>query len=106
MDSGGKRTQARRRLRATALAARGEVDPLTIQEKVGSLVDAWCDRRALHPLRLILRGYPLVSGPTDDWAALLDSLSDVRAMCQSELPEAERRQVEACIVATEPLVYR
>lgn len=72
---------------------------------IGSLVDAWCDRRALGPLRLILRGYPLDNALTDGWMELLQSLYDVRASCRT-LPEAERGQLEACIVAVEQAVHR
>lgn len=82
------------------------MDALAIQKSVGALVGAWCDRRALRPLRLVLQGYPIVSGLTDDWATLLQSLSDVRALCHDELSEAEMREVEACIRAVEPIVHR
>jgi hypothetical protein len=50
-----------------------------IVEEVEKLVGGWCDRRSLRALRAILSGWPLSSGPTDDWGNLLDALEKVRA---------------------------
>ena len=44
-----------------------------------SLVDAWCDRRDLTLLRVILSGYPMVSGLTDGWGELARALKTIRA---------------------------
>jgi type VI protein secretion system component VasF len=75
-------------------------------ETVASLVDAWCERRALAPLGLVLQAYPLSNPLTDGWAALLNALRDVRAFCDDALLDSERQQIEACIVAVEQVVYR
>ena len=34
------------------------------------LIDAWCDRRKLPVLRVILQAYPLATGLTDEWEEL------------------------------------
>jgi hypothetical protein len=88
------------------LAARGEMDSETFFETLASLIDAWCDRRALNPLRLILPAYPMASGLTDSWEILLQALYDIRAFCRESLPEAEMQQVEACIIAAEQALAR
>jgi hypothetical protein len=62
------------------------------------LVDQWCERRALNPLRRILPAYPLTNNLTDGWHMLYDALRDVRACCRDELGAAERRQLGEAIV--------
>lgn len=70
------------------------------------LVEGWCDRRCLKALRAILRGYPLSSPFTDGWGDLLAALQDVRAFAQSELTDAERTTVDACIRAVDAALHR
>ena len=53
------------------------------------LIDAWCERRALRPLRLLLRAYPGPIVHTDQFFALLDAVKDVKGLCRSELPKEE-----------------
>lgn len=43
---------------------------------VESLIDAWCSRRALAQLRILLPAYP-PNGLTDGWATLHDALLDL-----------------------------
>jgi hypothetical protein len=62
------------------------------------LVDQWCERRALNPLRRILPAYPLTSNLTDGWHMLYDALRDVRAFCCDELSAAEQKQLAEAIV--------
>ncbi|MFI5127655.1 MAG: hypothetical protein ACHQJX_12585 [Candidatus Acidiferrales bacterium] len=64
---------------------------------IRGLVDAWCDRRCLVALRLILRGYPLGSPLGDGWGQLLVALQDVRASARGELTEAECATADDCI---------
>ena len=80
--------------------------PTEVIEVVGTLVDRWCDRHALAPLRHIVRAYPLISGLTDEWAELLVALENIRAFCRDELPPREEDEVERCISAIQRLVYR
>jgi hypothetical protein len=71
-----------------------------------SLVEAWCDRRALQALRHILRGYPLTSPLTDGWAELMSALKDVRAFAREEITVEELRTVDECVRVVERAVYR
>lgn len=73
---------------------------------IQKLIDAWCDRRCLHALRAILRGYPLISPLTDGWGELLIALQNVRAFARNETTEAERATLEECIRAVDRVVHR
>jgi hypothetical protein len=73
---------------------------------VERLVFAWCDRRCFRALRAILQGWPLTSGLTDDWGALLDALERVRAFAGDELADSERPVVEDLIHEVEKIVRR
>jgi hypothetical protein len=71
---------------------------LTVFATVDSLIDAWCERRALKPLRYILQGYPLGSGLTDDWHQFKEALENVRAFCRDDLTREEAREIGRAIV--------
>lgn len=73
---------------------------------IRDLVDAWCDRRCLVALRLILQGYPLGSPLGDGWGQLLVALQDVRASARGELTEAERVTVDDCIRTVDNALHR
>jgi hypothetical protein len=62
------------------------------------LIDLWCERRDLNPLRRILPAYPLTNKLTDGWRMLYDALRDVRAFCRDELSAAEQQQLGDAIV--------
>jgi hypothetical protein len=70
------------------------------------VIDAWCDRRALRPLSLILGPYLAFDGLTDTWGKLLTALKTVSAHCQKDISEAELDRVRDLIRAAEPVVYR
>jgi hypothetical protein len=72
---------------ATKLQDRGWVaeDPNVITEL---LVDRWCERRALRPLRQILEAWPN-PGLTDGYGALRDALARVRSLARDDLDDAE-----------------
>lgn len=74
--------------------------------KIDKLIDGWCERRALKPLRFVLRSYPLCSGLTDEWGALLESLKDIKGLCGSELTSAEKKTLVEVINAVDDAVYR
>ena len=75
-------------------------------QAVQTLVDAWCDRRALRALRHILSGYPLASPLTDGWAELMTALKDVRAFARAEVTPEELRMVDECVRAIGRVVQR
>ena len=59
------------------------------EEKLKLLVEAWCDRRELVPLRRILNGRAAINGLTDGWEALHDELRTIRAQNKDSLSENE-----------------
>ena len=78
----------------------------SLLESVAALVDSWCERRCLLALKIILQGYPLSSGLTDDWGSLLKALEDVRAFARDELTEEETKIVGELIGFVSRIVYR
>ncbi len=54
-----------------------------------TLIDHWCERRALRPLQRLLRVYPGVFAHADQRFALLDALKDVRDLCRKDLTAEE-----------------
>jgi hypothetical protein len=70
---------------------------MTLYEKLDWLIDQWCDRRALHPLRFLLSVYPCALVHTDDYFQLLDKLKDVKGLCRNELTQEELGHVISAI---------
>ena len=54
------------------------------------LIDRWCERRALGPLRVVLAGYPLVTGLSDEWATLDATIRNLKGLAPDALPPEER----------------
>jgi hypothetical protein len=71
-----------------------------------SLIDAWCDRRCLSPLRHILAAYPMVSGLTDEWGELAIALENVRAFSRDQITGSELQSLEEAIVFARRVVGR
>ena len=68
------------------------------------LIGAWCDRRDLRPLALLLPAYTSNAGLTDDWARLMEALYDLRS--RGRLPQDEQAEVERLVPIVEHMVYR
>ncbi len=64
------------------------------------LIEAWCDRRELVPLKEILPGYLALNGLTDGWIHFYEVLSNLRAY-YSSLPEAEVEMLRDIRVQTQ-----
>jgi hypothetical protein len=64
---------------------------------LNSLVDGWCERRALAPLARILVAYPLSTGLSDETHQLWQALRNVRGLSDTELLPLERAQVEEAL---------
>jgi hypothetical protein len=73
---------------------------------VDTLIDAWCERRALLPLRILLPAWPPVSGLIDDWQRLTETLRHVRAMTGKSLPDSEQKQLNLLIAAADQVTNR
>ena len=63
-----------------------------------SLVAAWCERRALDPLRYILQGYPPASHLTDELHRLLEAMKDVRGLSRASITEDEYRELTRAMI--------
>ena len=59
-----------------------------------TLIDAWCERRALRPLGYLLRAYPGILAHTDQQFQLLDALKDVKGLCRDDLTPEELQMVK------------
>jgi hypothetical protein len=67
-----------------------EFEPFKI---VDHLINAWCERRALRPLRYLLDAYPGILAHTDQQFELVEALKKVKALCRDDLTKEERRLV-------------
>jgi hypothetical protein len=56
-----------------------------IAASINMLIDGWCERRALSPLRKILGGWPPPNGFSDEWRQVWAALRLVRAMDRADL---------------------
>jgi hypothetical protein len=57
------------------------------------LIDRWCERRALKPLRLVLAGYPPAPALTDEWADLYAAIRNLKGLPADALTPEERAGV-------------
>ena len=74
---------------------KGESVPATAADftaRVSTLIDHWCERRALGPLREILQAWPQHMGLTDEWGELYGRLHRIAGLGH-DLPPAERDEV-------------
>jgi hypothetical protein len=70
------------------------------------LIDGWCERRALNPLRHILSAYPLSMGLSDEWHKLDEALKDTRALCKDELGVDEKEKLNRAILLVQSVLDR
>ncbi len=69
---------------------------MDICQTLDTLIDRWCERRALRPLQFLFRAYPGVLAHTDQKFELLSALKDVKGLCRAELtPEELTMLIEA-----------
>ena len=74
---------------------------------IDRLIDAWCERRALAPLRHILGAYPLPPlALTDSWGQLYDALKDISITCKPTLPREEWEQVKELMRQVDAIIHR
>jgi hypothetical protein len=75
---------------------------------ISGLVDAWCERRALGALRIVLSAWwppPMGYALTDDWERLRSGLRHVRAMEKERMTEEERNQLNRAIAMTDQALH-
>jgi hypothetical protein len=68
---------------------------------INGLIDSWCGRRDLNPLRIMLPAWPMPMGLTDNWEDLRAALRHLRAMCRDSLPAPEIEQMGRAISLVE-----
>ena len=82
------------------------MESIEYENKQEYLIDRWCARKQLKPLRLILNGRSGLNGLTDGWEAMLSDLKSIRAECKAELVKDEFDTLVELIHATEDLLGR
>jgi len=66
-----------------------------------TLIDGWCERRAIRPLQRLLPAYPATLAHTDQKHELREALRDVKGLCRADLTEGELRMLIDVINALE-----
>jgi hypothetical protein len=79
--------------------------PETLSRTLDRLIDGWCERRSLAPLRLVLPWWPLSSPLTDAWGDLLTALKQVELLPDSDLTDTKRAEVGDARRFVERVVY-
>ena len=74
-------------------------EAIEIFTTLDELIDRWCERRALGPLRIILRAYTLSNNLTDGWQQLYDAVRDIRYLCKTCLTDDEQQKIGQLIIA-------
>ena len=64
---------------------------MNVTETLDTLIDRWCERRALRPLQYILQAYPAALAHTDQKFQLLEAMKNVKGLCRKDLTEEELR---------------
>ena len=78
---------------------------MDICHTLDTLIDCWCERRALRPLQLLFRAYPGPLLHTDQKFELLDAMKDVKGLCRAELPEDELRMLIEAVQSLEDSLH-
>lgn len=80
-------------------------DRRRFEKIMDELIDAWCERRALKPLRIILPSWPFGIGLTDDWHRIREALRHTPAMARDVLTAGELDQLNQLIAAVDQALY-
>ncbi len=65
------------------------MDAIQLGEKIHFLIDRWCERRELQPLRRLPNGQASINGLTDGWIEMRDELRTIRAKDKAVLKNDE-----------------
>ena len=79
---------------------------MDFDNELALLIDAWCERRQLTLLSVILRTYPRVSGHTDEWAEVVGALKTIRVQHSGLLAPGELEKIVALQHHGEAIVHR
>ena len=75
-------------------------------DRLKSLADRWCERRALKPLSCFLPSYLALNGLTDGYAALAEGIRDTLVFAKEEITENEMTELRSLLANTESAIYR
>jgi hypothetical protein len=56
-----------------------------IRTAISTLIDGWCERRALRPLAIILPVWPPPNNFSEDWQYVWAAMKHLRAICRDDL---------------------
>ena len=70
-----------------------------------ALIDGWCGRRSIAPLRVLLPFWPLHSPLTDGWGDLLTALKKIELLPENEVTHEERERLVDARRFVEHVVY-
>jgi hypothetical protein len=82
------------------------VTPADFQREMTTLLNDWCDRRALAPLKIVLPHYPLFNDFADEVVELTKALKTVRVQLGSTLPASEFDRLVRLLHETESALNR
>jgi len=85
--------------------SRDETTVTDPNKEIADLIDAWCQRRALGPLRQVLPHWPH-NGLTMESPELKKALENARALGRDELTPAEGRSLDKLISAIDLALTR
>jgi hypothetical protein len=83
-----------------------QMTPKAINDACAAFFDAWCERRAIGPLRHLLRAWPLTGGPTDEWGALYEALGLIQADRSLDLPPSEIDRLAGMVRGVWVIIHR
>jgi len=79
---------------------------MKLTEKLNWLIEQWCERRELRPLKYLLPVYPGVLAHTDQFGQLLESLKDIKSLCRDNLKNEEVGYVISAINELEDVLKK
>lgn len=79
-------------------------DTTDLFNDIDTLIDEWCERRALNPLRSLLPAYPILMGTSDEWHNLYNALRYISASHRDELKGDERDRLNLAVVAIQKML--
>jgi len=68
------------------------------------LIDRWCDRRALRPLRTLLTAYPPRPRHSDDWVILFGAIRNLKGLSPTDFTVEERDAVAEAHAVTYQII--